>query len=95
MKRRSERSQGERKGDTQKLTQTTAKKKEGSKAKCPKTHVQGCVAPNPKKNAHKSEKHQTKRGGCEEDHLKFAKRARKKKTRKDAKTLRTAAARPT
>ena len=32
------------------------------KANCPKTHVQGCVAPNPKKNAYKREKQQ-KEGG--------------------------------
>ena len=55
-------------------------KKKGLKANCPKTHVQGCVAPNPKKN--KREKHLNKKRGSEEDHLKFAKRGRKKKKRK-------------
>ena len=44
----------------------------------------GLRYPNPKKNAQKKKKKNTKakRGGCEEDHLKFAKRAQKKEPKR-------------
>ena len=71
-------------------------KKEGLKANCPKTHVQGGVAPNPKKNAHKRRKTpKQKEEGVKRSTWSSAETGLEKKTRtKTRKALRTAAARP-
>ena len=52
------------------------------------------IAPIPRRMRTKEQNTQRERGGCEQDHLRFSKTGpKKKKTGKDGKTLRTAAAR--
>ena len=71
-------------GEKQCLKTNYQKKTSFFRAKCPKTHVQDYVDPNPKKNAHKREKHQNKKRGCEEDHFILAKTVSKQKRQEKA-----------
>ena len=55
--------QGEKQCFEKKTRQNKTKRKEAFRPNCPKTHVQGCVDPKPKKKKQKRVKHEKKRRG--------------------------------
>ena len=101
VKRRSEWSQGERKGDTEKLTKITlfqggkqcfckqtnkkTKRKDRFRANCPKTHWQGCVDPNSRRKRRKEQNTQRREGIFKRSLFKFAKTVSKEEPRKTRK----------